>query len=111
MRYQQGLPGAGWHLRAACLAMLATAGCVSSPEQPQEMSRTTLETAPADLQLLCANAVATQTGTPSDRVLPVASRQLDIRSYQVELDEAGRKHSCVVDNDGNVLSVQALAAQ
>ena len=98
---------AGWQVAAAASALLAVAGCVSSPE-PQEMARTTLQTAPADLQLLCANAVATQSGTPSDKVLPVSSRQLDAKSYQVELDAAGKKHNCVVDSDGNVTSVQAV---
>ena len=80
-------------------------GCQSSSPGPQEMARTTLQTAPADLQLLCANAVATQTGASSDKILPVSSRQLDATSFQVELDAAGKKHSCVVDNDGNVKSV------
>ncbi len=88
-------------------ALMATAGCVSSPG-PQEMARTTLQTAPADLQLLCANAVATQSGTSSGKVLPTSSRQLDAKSYQVELDDAGRKYSCVVDDDGNVRSVTAI---
>ena len=96
----------GWQVVAVAVTALVLAGCVSSPA-PQEMSRTTLQTAPADLQLLCANAVATQTGTPSDKVLPVSSRQLDAKSYQVELDAAGKKHNCVVDSDGNVTSVQA----
>jgi len=89
---------------AAMSTLLMAAGCVSSPE-PTDMARTTLQTAPADLQLLCANAVATQTGASSDKVLPVSSRQLDATSFQVELDAAGRKHSCVVDNEGNVKSV------
>jgi hypothetical protein len=87
-------------------SLLALAACTSTQE-PQEMARTTLKTAPADLQLLCASAAATQTGTASDKVLPVSSRQLDGRSYQVELDAAGKRHTCVVDSDGNVLSVSA----
>ncbi len=101
--------------RHACCRMMAVtalafppliiaAGCTSTPE-PKEMARTTLQTAPADLQLLCANAVATRTGTASDRVLPVNSRQIDSRSFQVELDAAGTRHSCVIDNDGNVTSL------
>jgi hypothetical protein len=89
----------------AASALLATAGCMSSSPEPQQMARTTLQTAPADLQLLCANAVVTQTGAASDKVLPVSSRQLDAKSFQVELDAAGKKHSCVVDNEGNVKSV------
>jgi hypothetical protein len=92
-------------IAAAVSALLAAAGCQSSSPEPQQMARTTLQTAPADLQLLCANAVATQTGASSDRVLPVSSRQLDATSFQVELDAAGARHSCVVDNDGNVRSV------
>lgn len=93
---------------AVSAAALAAAGCASSSPEPQQMARTTLQTAPADLQLLCASSVATQTGTASDKVLPVSSRQVDAKSYQVELDAAGKKHSCVVDSDGNVTSVTAL---
>lgn len=88
---------------AALMSTLASAACVSSPE-PQEMARTTLQTAPADLQLLCANEASTRTGAASDKVLPVSSRQLDEKSYQVEIDAAGKRHSCVVDLDGNVTS-------
>ena len=94
-------------LTTAFLASLMAAGCVSSPE-PEEMARTTLQTAPADLQLLCANEVAKQSGAASDKVLPTSSRQLDAKSFQVELDAAGKKHSCVVDNEGNVTSLTAL---
>lgn len=93
---------------AALSALLAAGGCSTSSPEPQQMARTTLQTAPADLQLLCASSVATQTGTPSDKVLPLSSRPLDARSYQVELDAAGKKHNCVVDSDGNVTSVTAL---
>lgn len=99
---------AGWQVAAVAATALAVAGCQSSSPGPQEMARTTLQTAPADLQLLCANAVATQTGTASDKVLPVSSRQIDAKSFQVELDAAGKKHNCVVDNDGNVTSVSSL---
>jgi hypothetical protein len=91
---------------AAASTLSLVAGCMSSSPEPQQMARTTLQTAPADLQLLCANAVATQTGTPSDKVLPVSSRQTDAGWFQVELDAAGKKHSCVVDNEGNISSVK-----
>ena len=89
----------------AAAALLAAAGCMSSSPEPQQMARTTLQTAPAELQLLCANAVATQTGASSDKVLPVSSRQLDAASFQVDLDAAGKRHNCVVDSEGNVKSV------
>jgi hypothetical protein len=90
----------------SAVVLLAAAGCQSSSPEPQQMARTTLQTAPADLQLLCANAVATQTGAAQDKVLPVSSRQLDAASFEVQLDAAGKRHTCVVDNDGNVKSVQ-----
>ncbi len=88
----------------AFVSALLVAGCTSSP-QPKELARTTLQTAPADLQLLCANAVATRTGAASDKVLPVNSRQIDSRSFEVELDAAGTRHRCVIDSDGNVSSL------
>ena len=89
----------------AAAALLVAAGCMSSSPDPQQTARTTLQTAPADLQLLCANAVVTQTGAAQDKVLPVSSRQLDATSYQVELNAAGKQHSCVVGSDGVVKSV------
>ncbi len=92
-------------LVAAGAMLLAAASCVSSPE-PAQMARTTLQTAPADLQLLCANAVATQTGVAAEKVLPVSSSQVDAQSFKVELDAGGARHSCVVDNEGKVTSVQ-----
>jgi hypothetical protein len=91
-------------LLAAVLMVIGVAACTSTPE-PAQTTRSTLQTAPADLQLLCANAVATQTGAPADRVLPVSSRPLDPGFYQVELDAAGSRHSCVIDAEGNVASV------
>jgi hypothetical protein len=68
------------------------------------MARTSLQTAPADLQLLCANAVVAQAG--GAKVLPMSSRQLDATSYSVDLDDAGRKFTCIVDSSGSVKSVQ-----
>jgi hypothetical protein len=88
---------------AACLALLAA--CVSSPP-PDQMARTTLQTAPADLQLLCANAAGKSAGIDSTKVLPTSSRQLDAQSYAVQLDASGRKFECVVDNTGKVTSLQ-----
>lgn len=85
----------------------ALGSCVNAPT-PDQMSRTTLETAPADLQLLCANAVAKADGVASAKVLPVSSRKLDVKNYQVELDAGGKKTSCIIDQEGNVTSVQSM---
>ncbi|QRM54169.1 hypothetical protein [Sinorhizobium sp. BG8] len=92
-------------LVVGCAAALA--GCVSPPP-PEEMARTTLQTAPADLQLICANAVAGSAKTESTKVLPMNSRQIDAQTYSVELDAGGRRFDCVVDNNGSVKSVQPV---
>lgn len=70
------------------------------------MARTTLQTAPADLQLLCANAAAGASGSTSTKVLPIGSRQLPDGTFGVDLDAGGRKFACIVDNNGTVRSVQ-----
>ncbi|MCT7378443.1 hypothetical protein [Chelativorans salis] len=89
------------------MASLTLAGCVSSPEpEPQAMARSSQQTAPADLQLLCASAAASAAEAGSARVLPVSSRQLDAGNYQVDLDAAGKRMSCIVDSEGNVKSIQ-----
>jgi hypothetical protein len=99
-------PGAARALVPVSLVLAAVlAACQSSPS-PEEMSRTAVETAPADLQLLCANAAAQSSGVDSTKVLPTSSRKLDARSYQVALTADGRTMSCVVDTDGNIVSVQ-----
>jgi hypothetical protein len=85
--------------------LFALAACQSSPS-PDQMSRTTLETAPADLQLICANAAAQTRGVESTTVLPVSSRKLDATNYEVDLNASGTTMKCVVDGEGNVVSVQ-----
>jgi hypothetical protein len=87
----------------------ALGGCVSTPPPaPEQMSRTQVETAPADLQLLCADAVAKASGVGSAKLLPVSSSKIDSMTYQVELDAGGKKTSCLVDTNGNVKSVQPI---
>ena len=83
--------------------------CVSTPPPaPEQMSRTQVETAPADLQLLCANAVAKASGVGSAKILPISSSRIDSKTYQVELDAGGKKTSCLVDTEGNVKSVEPI---
>ena len=92
----------------AILVPLLLGACQSTPAPtPDQMSRNISQTAPADLQLLCANAVARSGGTGATQILPVSSRRLDARTYQVELNAAGRTMTCVVDDDGRVQSVGA----
>ncbi|AYG60540.1 hypothetical protein [Rhizobium jaguaris] len=82
--------------------------CVSSPP-PDQMARTKLQTAPADLQLLCADAAAKSAGLTQSKVLPTNSQQLDANTYRVELNATGRRFNCIIDNTGKVASVQPVA--
>lgn len=87
-------------------SMTAIAGCVSSPPPPpDQMARTTLQTAPADLQLLCADATAKSVNLDRSKLLPTSSRQLDAASYSVEISETNRKFNCVIGTDGKVASI------
>lgn len=102
-------------LRSFCrpLVLLTTCGlaaCQSTPPppQPDQMARTTLQTAPADLQLICSDAVATAAKVNKSKVLPVSSNALDATSFNVELNANGRKFNCVVDDKGVVRSVQPV---
>ena|SRR5262245_7984676 len=92
---------------AASLAAILVSGCVSGGPAPNTI-RNVSQTAPADLQLTCANAAATTLGVDSSAILPVSSTQLDAQKYQVELSAKGSKANCVVDSAGNVLSVQKV---
>jgi hypothetical protein len=95
--------------RPLCALLLcslsAIAACQSSPP-PDQMSRTAVQTAPADLQLLCADAAAKQAGLDRAKILPTGSRPVDAGGFSVDLDASGRKFSCVIDNMGIVKSVQ-----
>lgn len=90
-------------LAAGVLPFTALAACSTSTPAPQQMARSTVETAPADLQLLCADAAAKAAG--GGNALPVTSRRIDATTYQVDLNVAGSTRSCIVDAEGNVLSV------
>jgi hypothetical protein len=91
----------------AAIAVLA-AGCASqsaqvlAPEQP--IVRQTARTAPADLQLLCANEAAQAFGIASETVLPVGSSS-DGMVYTVILNAGGGQAICTIDDNGTVLSL------
>ena len=98
---------------AAAIGMLpllaALGACTTSAPAPQATARSAADTAPADLQLLCADAAAKATGAAANKVLPVTSRRVDARTYQVDLRVDGSMSSCIIDDAGNVVSVQASA--
>ena len=91
----------------AAMTVLA-AGCASQsaqviePEQP--MVRQTARTAPADLQLMCANEAAQAFGMASETVLPVGSSS-DGMVYTVILNAGGGQAICTIDEEGTILSL------
>jgi hypothetical protein len=91
----------------AAMTVLA-AGCASQssqviePEQP--IVRQTARTAPADLQLLCANEAAQAFGIASETVLPVGSSS-DGMVYTVILNAGGSQAICTIDDNGTILSL------
>jgi hypothetical protein len=92
------------------IIVVAAVGCsfaCQTPPAPDQMARTTLQTAPADLQLICSNAVAIQAKLDGSKVLPIGSKALDAEAYTVELNASGKKFNCVVDTKGVVRSVQS----
>ena len=86
----------------AVLALLEA--CQSAPS-PGEMARTTTDTAPADLQLLCADAAARGAQIDASKILPVSSAKLDDQHYSVQLAANGKPLTCTVDVNGTVKSV------
>jgi len=95
-------------VRLALLLLASTlSACQSTSTPPEQTLRSAAETAPADLQLLCANAAAQSAGVDPGRALPLSSRKFDASSYQVEINADGRMMNCLVDGDGNILSLGA----
>ncbi|MEM0907604.1 MAG: hypothetical protein AAGJ94_09595 [Pseudomonadota bacterium] len=82
------------------------AACQGSGSQPTtETVRATIVTAPADLQLLCASEAATRFSANPNEVLPTSSAQISSAQYQVELTLSPGAATCVVDENGNIISL------
>ncbi len=97
-------------LAAVVVLGVSLAGCASSqPDtvsytQPGEIRNTT-ETAPADLQLSCASAAASQFGLTPDKVLPTASSKLADGTYNIQLMADGRNYLCKIDENASILAM------
>ncbi|MEO4001688.1 hypothetical protein [Mesorhizobium sp. CAU 1732] len=104
MRKRRGCRFGRWAVGAGVLSLATVLGaCSTSTPAPDHMARTAADTAPADIQLLCATAAA---GGGGGNVLPVTSRRIDATTYQVDLNVAGSTRTCIIDAGGNVLSMQ-----
>lgn len=88
---------------AACLALLA--GCNTSSSNSSEGVRTTAETAPTDLQLLCASRTAEELQIEGGNVLPVSSARSGETAYQVNMTFEGGQATCVIDESGVVQTI------
>lgn len=93
-------------IAALSLAALASA-CSTSKEPTTEVVRSSGETAPADLQLLCASEAASRLNYPGN-VLPVSSMPAAAGSYQVNLTLGDDQAVCVIDDAGRVISLERV---
>jgi hypothetical protein len=93
---------------AALAVVVVAQGCAqrtSAPEPQQPQFRPSAETAPAALQLACAEEATQAYEVSARRVLPIASSADEAGAYRVVLNADGTQVVCTVDDDGNVLSL------
>jgi hypothetical protein len=103
---------AGSRRMAASAIILSTAlfaaGCTMTGSQPKSGTvRSTGETAPADLQLLCASEAASKFNVDGG-VLPVSSMPGPGGGYQVNLTMDGGDAVCFIGSDGVVQSLERV---
>ena len=98
-------------IAAACLTGigLMLAGCVGTTSQPITPAgpalRSSVETAPADLQLMCAAEAAKVYSAPADKILPVSSARSGETTYDVDLNVNGKPARCTIDDSATTISV------
>jgi len=103
------MPGRGAALAGLAGVALLIAGCADGTQQaatPQPLAtRAAVETAPADLQLLCAAEAAKVYSAPSEKILPVASMRSSPTTFDVDLNVDGRSARCTIDETGTTITV------
>lgn len=93
---------------AVGLCISAVSGCNTSGSSQAPSAgavRSSSETAPTDLQLLCAATAAEELQVADGNVLPVSSMRSGEAAYQVNLTFTGGQAVCVIDESGTVQSV------
>ncbi len=97
-------------LLAAGLFLAPVAGCQSSGSSApsSQVVRSTGDTAPTDLQLLCAAKTAEELEIAGGNVLPVSSMPIGGNAFQVNMTFEGGQATCDIDNEGNVLSINRV---
>ena len=92
-------------LLAVTIVACQTTQNAGSPGATAPLVRQSVETAPTDLQLLCASEAANRMGADSTSVLPTGSSVLQPSVYQVQLNVAGAPATCVIDDNGTIHSI------
>jgi len=90
--------------------VLALSACSTTSKPDDQEVRTAVETAPADLQLLCAAKSADQYGVGRDKVLPVSSSRQTDTTFSVVLNLDGESATCVIDDQGQIVSIEKATA-
>ncbi|GAB2188210.1 hypothetical protein [Roseibium sp. LAB1] len=96
---------------AAGLSLSVVSGCNTSSSNQSPTAgavRSSGETAPTDLQLLCASKTAEELKIAGGNVLPVSSMPSGENAYQVNLTFDGGQAVCVIDETGTVQSVNRV---
>jgi hypothetical protein len=101
----------GWMFPVSTALLVATglAGCASTTPVTTSAIRGSAQTAPADLQLLCASEAQTRFGAPANSVLPIASRPGGAPgSYLVDLKLPAGQATCAINDSGVIASLDKL---
>ena len=94
-----------WSVRAPLLvaALVALNACASSNSTSSTETgkiRQSVQTAPADLQLLCSAAAARKFGLNRNDILPVGSDVIAPDTFQVDVKTTDGTIRCIVNRDG-----------
>jgi hypothetical protein len=87
------------------LALLGGCNTSGSNTSGSQTVRTSEETAPTDLQLLCASKAAEELQVTGGNVLPVSSARSGEAAYQVNLTYEGGQATCIIDESGVVQTI------
>jgi len=99
-----------WKLLIGCATaagLMLIGGCNTSGSNAggSQTVRTSAETAPTDLQLLCASKAAEELQIEGANVLPVSSARSGEAAYQVNLTYESGQATCIIDESGVVQTI------
>lgn len=95
---------------AICTIALGLGACTSNQNKTQENIRSSVRTAPADLQLTCSTETATRLQITGEQLLPISSSEISPNIFRVDFNTRGGPAYCIVDQSGTVLSVERVAS-